>query len=78
MSEAEVKGEDPRIAALHERMAGYSLGGHWQPRTPQAPLVPFVWSWASIYECLMESGEVIKLGHVGDAANRRTGFVRLK
>jgi gentisate 1,2-dioxygenase len=71
MSEAEVK-EDPRVAALHERMAGYSLGGHWQSRPQQAPLVPFVWSWASIYECLMESGEVIKLGHAGDAANRRT------
>jgi gentisate 1,2-dioxygenase len=72
MSEAEARSEDPRVEALHRRMAGYSLGGHWQHREQAAPLVPFVWTWDSIYECLMESGEVITLGHAGDAANRRT------
>lgn len=72
MSEAEARSEDPRVEALHERMAGYSLGGHWQPREQAPALVPHLWPWAAIYECLMESGEVIKLGHAGDAANRRT------
>jgi len=72
MSEAEARSEDPRVEALHERMAGYSLGGHWQDRQQAPALVPHLWPWAAIYECLMESGEVIKLGHAGDAANRRT------
>ncbi|MDX1483790.1 MAG: cupin domain-containing protein [Alphaproteobacteria bacterium] len=72
MSEAEASSGDPRVEALHRRMAEYSLGGHWQPREQPARLVPFVWPWERIYECLMESGEVIKLGHAGDAANRRT------
>ncbi len=72
MSEVEVKGEDPRIEALHQRMAKSSLGGHWQPRKAHPKLVPFVWQWSDIYECLMESGEVIKLGHIDEAAKRRT------
>jgi gentisate 1,2-dioxygenase len=64
---------DPRIEALHQRLAENSLGGHWQPRAEQTrPLVPFVWKWSAIYSCLMESGEVIRLGHIDEAAKRRT------
>ena len=72
MSQVAEKAEDPRIEALHQRMAKYSLGGHWQPRPRKLELVPFVWSWSSIYSCLMESGEVIRLGGIDDPANRRT------
>jgi gentisate 1,2-dioxygenase len=72
MSSVNVEAEDPRLEALHQRMAENSLGGHWQSRERAAKLVPFVWPWSVIYSCLMESGEVVKLGHVGDAANRRT------
>ncbi|MFT5539564.1 MAG: gentisate 1,2-dioxygenase, partial [Alphaproteobacteria bacterium] len=64
---------DQRIEALHERLAAHSLGGHWQERKERdAVLVPHVWPWKAIYSCLMVSGKVIKLGHAGDAANRRT------
>lgn len=64
---------DPRIEALHRRLAENSLGGHWQPREERTlPLVPFLWKWAAIYSCLMESGEVIRLGHIDEAAKRRT------
>jgi gentisate 1,2-dioxygenase len=72
VSVLEANSEDPRITALHRRMAQHSLGGHWQTRAPRAELKPFVWSWSSIYSCLMESGEVIQLGGADDAANRRT------
>ncbi len=72
MSDAEAKGDNSRLDALHQRLAEYSLGGHWQPRVRPAPLVAHLWTWASIHECLMESGEVIALGAAGDAANRRT------
>jgi len=72
MSELKPGSEDPRLAALHQRMAENSLGGHWQTRTRAAPLKPFVWPWSVIYSCLMESGEVVKLGHIDDAAARRT------
>ena len=34
--------------------------------------MPHLWPWSVIYSCLMESGEVVKLGGVDDAANRRT------
>jgi gentisate 1,2-dioxygenase len=71
-NQTDVAAEDPRLEALHRRMAENSLGGHWQPRQRAAKLAPFLWPWSVIYSCLMESGEVIKLGHIGDAANRRT------
>lgn len=72
MSEAAVDGQQERIDALHRRMAENSLGGHWQQRERDPELQPFVWSWSSIYSCLMESGEVIRLGHIDEAAKRRT------
>jgi gentisate 1,2-dioxygenase len=34
-----------RLAALQERMAGWSLAGHWQPRRPLPPLAPQLWRW---------------------------------
>jgi gentisate 1,2-dioxygenase len=72
MSNAEVL-PDPRIEALHRRLAENSLGGHWQPREEKTPnLVPFLWKWSAIYSCLIESGEVIKLGKIDEAAKRRT------
>jgi gentisate 1,2-dioxygenase len=71
MSEAHVA-DNPRLEALHRRLAENSLGGHWQSRTRPPKLQPYVWPWSVIYSCLMESGEVIQLGHVGDAAARRT------
>jgi hypothetical protein len=60
--------EDPKLDALHRRLAENSLGGHWQTRERVAKLQPYVCSWSTIYSCLMESGEVVKLGHVGEAA----------
>jgi gentisate 1,2-dioxygenase len=64
--------ETPELMALHARLAEYSLGGHWQTREQNRDLVPHLWPWSVIYSCLMESGEVVKLGGIGDAANRRT------
>jgi gentisate 1,2-dioxygenase len=64
--------ETPEVQALHRRLAEYSLGGHWQPREKNPDLVPHLWPWSAIYSCLMESGEVIKLGGIDDAAKRRT------
>jgi len=72
MSEVNVTAEDPRLEALHRRLAENSLGGHWQSRQRAPKLQPYLWPWSVIYSCLMESGEVVKLGQVGDAANRRT------
>ncbi|MCZ6608948.1 MAG: cupin domain-containing protein [Alphaproteobacteria bacterium] len=74
MSQAEAETQDPRIDALHRRMAEHSLGGHWQPRrrNPSPKLVPHLWPWSIVYECLMESGEVIKLGRIDEPAKRRT------
>jgi gentisate 1,2-dioxygenase len=72
MSQVNVTKETPRLEALHRRLAENSLGGHWQPRERARKLEPFLWPWSVIYSCLMESGEVIQLGHIGDAANRRT------
>lgn len=72
MSEVATETQDEKVEALHRRMAKSSLGGHWQPRKAHPKLVPFVWGWSDIYECLMESGEVIKLGHIDEAAKRRT------
>jgi gentisate 1,2-dioxygenase len=72
VSEAVLTSEDSRLEALHRRMAEHSLGGHWQTRAPRAQLKPFVWPWSSIYSCLIESGEVVRLGHIDEAAKRRT------
>jgi gentisate 1,2-dioxygenase len=72
MSQVDATKEDPRLEALHRRMAENSLGGHWQSRARAPRLEPFLWPWSVIYSCLMESGEVIQLGGIGDAANRRT------
>ena len=72
MSKVEVETEDPKLEALHQRMAEKSLGGHWQSRQRPKTLQPYVWPWSNIYSCLIESGEVVKLGHIDDAAKRRT------
>jgi gentisate 1,2-dioxygenase len=72
MSDLHAVPETPEVLALHRRLAEYSLGGHWQPREKNADLVPHLWPWSVIYSCLMESGEVIKLGGIDDAAKRRT------
>jgi len=72
MSDSHAVPETPEVQALHRRLAEFSLGGHWQSREQNAALVPHVWPWSAIYSCLMESGEVIKLGGIDDAAKRRT------
>jgi gentisate 1,2-dioxygenase len=72
MSDLHAVPETPEVQALHRRLAEYSLGGHWQQRERNPELVPHVWPWEIIYSCLMESGEVIKLGGIDDAAKRRT------
>jgi gentisate 1,2-dioxygenase len=72
MSQTNLETENPRLEALHRRLADNSLGGHWQPRDRATPLQPYVWPWSVIYSCLMESGEVVKLGHADEAAKRRT------
>ena len=71
MSEA-VNTDDPRLEALHRTLAENSLAGHWQPRQPMPELQPHLWRWPVIHSCLMESGEVVKLGHIDEAAKRRT------
>ena len=71
MSEA-VNTEDPRLEELHRILAENSLAGHWQPRQPSPELRAHLWRWPVIYSCLMESGEVVKLGHIDEAAKRRT------
>ena len=64
--------EDERVHALHERMKQSSLRGHWQmDRRPQE-LKPWIWRWADVYECVVESGEVVPIGGQGSANNRRT------
>ena len=72
MSDLHTVPETPELNALHARLAQYSLGGHWQKRQTNPNLVPHLWPWSVIYSCLMESGEVVKLGGVDDAAKRRT------
>lgn len=64
--------EDARLEALQRRMAENSLAGHWQPRERRVDLQPSLWRWSVIYSCLMEAGEVVQLGHAGEANNRRT------
>jgi len=72
MSDRHAVPETPELKALHARLAEYSLGGHWQTREQNPELVPHLWPWSVIYSCLMESGEVVKLGGIDDAAKRRT------
>lgn len=64
--------ENPRLESLHRTLAENSLAGHWQPRQPRPELQPYLWRWPVIYSCLMESGDVVKLGGANEAANRRT------
>ena len=72
MSDLHAVPETPELNALHARLAQYSLGGHWQTRETNPDLVAHMWPWSVIYSCLMESGEVVKLGGIDDAAKRRT------
>ncbi|MDH3445263.1 MAG: cupin domain-containing protein, partial [Deltaproteobacteria bacterium] len=72
MSDLHAVPETPEVIALHRRLAEHSLGGHWQQRERNPALVPHLWPWSVIHSCLMESGEVIKLGGIDDAAKRRT------
>ena len=72
MSELHPVPDSPELQALHARLAEHSLGGHWQTRDKNPDLVPYHWTWSAIHSCLMESGEVVKLGGVDDAAKRRT------
>lgn len=72
MSQEHAVPESPELEALHQRLAENSLGGHWQSREKPPKLKPWVWPWSAIYSCLMESGEVVKLGGIDDAAKRRT------
>ena len=72
MSEEHAEAESPQLKALHRRLAESSLGGHWQSRQRPAKLESHLWPWSAIYSCLLESGEVVKLGHIDDAAARRT------
>jgi gentisate 1,2-dioxygenase len=72
MSDVALDTQQSRIDELHRVMAENSLGGHWQDRERNPKLVPFLWKWSTIYSCLMESGEVIRLGHIDEAAKRRT------
>ena len=53
-------GTNDRLDALHARMAENSLAGHWR------------WQWSAIQACLDEAGEVMPIGHAGEANNRRT------
>jgi len=72
MADSHAVTETPELLALHAHLAEHSLGGHWQAREKNPELVPHLWPWSAIYSCLMESGEVVKLGGINDAANRRT------
>ena len=61
-----------RLEALHARMKESSLAGHWQERKRRPDLVPWLWKWPIIYDCLIESGEVMPIGHAGERNARRT------
>ena len=71
MSDPHALPDSPELQALHARLAEHSLAGHWQSREKNPELVPYLWTWSMIYSCLMESGEVVKLGGIDDAAKRR-------
>ncbi len=72
MSASDLTTDQDKLDALHRRMEANSLGGHWQDRERNQKLVPVLWRWESIEPCLMEAAEVVKLGHVEEANNRRT------
>jgi len=72
MSDLHPVPDTPELRKLHARLDEYSLAGHWQSRTKNPDLVPHLWPWSIIYSCLMESGDVVKLGGIDDAAKRRT------
>ena len=72
MSDLHAVPETPELQKLHARLDEYSLGGHWQTREKTPELVAHLWPWSVIYSCLMESGDVVKLGGIDDAAKRRT------
>lgn len=72
MSDLHAVPDTPELRKLHARLDEYSLAGHWQSRTKNPDLVPHLWPWSIIYSCLMESGDVVKLGGIDDAAKRRT------
>lgn len=62
-----------RVKALERQMAEHSMAGHWMPRARSHPtLDPIVWKWPQIYTFLQEAGEVVPLGHAGEATARRT------
>jgi gentisate 1,2-dioxygenase len=72
MSDLHAVPQTPELEKLHARLDEYSLAGHWQTREKNPELMPHLWPWSVIYSCLMESGEVVKLGGIDDAAKRRT------
>jgi gentisate 1,2-dioxygenase len=72
LSASDLTTDEEKLAALHRRMEANSLGGHWQDRERNQKLVPVLWRWQSIEPCLMAAAEVVKLGHVEEANNRRT------
>jgi gentisate 1,2-dioxygenase len=65
-------GENPRLEALHRRLADNSLSGHWQERQRCPDMKAQLWHWPVIYSCLQEAGEVVELGAADSAAARRT------
>ena len=68
-----VEAENPRLEALHKRLAENSMAGHWQaPQTRRPELKPWVWPWSVIHSCLMEAGEVVPIGKQGEPNARRT------
>jgi gentisate 1,2-dioxygenase len=72
MSASDLTSDEAKLEALHRRMEAHSLGGHWQARERNQKLVPVLWRWQTIEPCLMEAAEIVKLGHVEEANNRRT------
>lgn len=72
MSTSDLTSDAEKLEALHRRLDASSLGGHWQDRERNQKLVPVLWPWSVIEPCLMEAAEVVKLGHVEEANNRRT------
>jgi gentisate 1,2-dioxygenase len=72
MSEEHPIIETPELKALHRKLAENSLAGHWQSRQRLNKLAAYCWPWSVIYSSLMESGGVVKLGHIDEAAKRRT------
>ena len=72
MDSSDLTSDQAKLEALHRRLEANSLGGHWQDRERNQKLVPVLWRWSIIEPCLMEAAELVKLGHVEEANNRRT------